>query len=221
MDGDIIGPGAQQAVATDVKPLLDGASEYEYITILNPLTKDFAVRVAQDVPVNLPIDIHGKTAMVQNGNDVIRSYGVDLKNPSFQGRQHVFNDTIIRAGTTVNLKGNEAQVAVRQLVNEMMQREGEARKMADPELRREYEEKIIISRGSIQELMDGRLQTPRNQMDEAIKQSNEVSNGPEEIEFPGLAQATAGTEETSAAIPGTGTNYIPQVKRGPGRPAKA
>lgn len=216
----VVGPGSQQAVATDVKPLLEGASEYEYITILNPLTDDFAVRVAQDVPVNMPINIQAKTAMTQTGNDVVRGYGLDLKNPDFQSRKHIFNDTIIKAGQTVNLKGNEAQVAVRQIVNEMMQREGESRKMADPELRREYEEKVIVSRGSIQELMDGTLRTPRNQIDEAINKSNEVNDG-QEVEFPGLAERATGAEETPAGSPGTGTNYIPQVKRGPGRPAKA
>lgn len=216
----VVGPGSQQAVATDVKPLLEGASEYEYITILNPLTDDFAVRVAQDVPVNMPINIQAKTAMTQTGNDVVRGYGLDLKNPDFQSRKHIFNDTIIKAGQTVNLKGNEAQVAVRQIVNEMMQREGESRKMADPELRREYEEKVIVSRGSIQELMDGTLRTPRNQIDEAINKSNEVNDG-QEVEFPGLAERAAGAEETPAGSPGTGTNYIPQVKRAPGRPAKA
>ena len=64
---DVIGPGAQQDIPTDVKPLLEGASEYEYVTILNPLSVDFAVRVAQDVPVNAPVEIRNETMLTQSG----------------------------------------------------------------------------------------------------------------------------------------------------------
>lgn len=183
----IIGPGAQQDAATDVKPLLEGASEYEYVTILNPLTDDFAIRVAQDVPVNMPMDIRSGTATTQSASDVRNNYGLDLKNPDFQGRKHIENNTVIKAGGTINLKGSEAQVAVRQLVNEILQREGNKRLMADPSLRREVEERIVSGRGSMQDIMDGALKSPRTQIDEAIKQSNEVEHEP----FPGLGEPTA------------------------------
>lgn len=178
----IIGPGATQEIATDVKPTLDGASEYEYVTILNPLTDDFAVRVAQDVPVNMPFnigkDLSGKTAQTTlSERDAAQTYGLSLKNPDFVGRKHIINDTIIPAGQTINLKGSEAQVAVRQLVNEIMQREGNTRLMSDPELRRKVEERIIQKRGSIQDLMDGNVSTLQQQMTDAVNKSNEVQHG--------------------------------------------
>lgn len=208
----LVGPGTQQQVAEDVKPLLEGATEYEYITILNPLTDDFAVRVAQDIPINLPLNIRSKTGLIQSENDVIRSYGLDLKNPDFKGRKHVFSDVVIRAGHTINLKGNEAQVAVRQLVNEILQREGSSRLMADPNLRLGVEQRIVQGRGSVQELMDRSLQSTQSQVNEAISRSNEV-----EDEFPELKQPTSGNAQRRSEM---GTDSSNAQKRSPGRPKK-
>ncbi len=211
-----VGPGAVQQDIEAPKPSLDGASEYEYITILNPLSDDFAVRVAQDIPVNMPTEIRAKTGLIQNENDVVRSYGIDLKNPDFKGRKHIINDTIIKAGQTINLKGNEAQVAVRQLTNEILQREGNKRLMSDPHLRKAVEDRIIQGRGSIQELMDGNLRSARTQIDEAITKSNEAQDEPE---FPGLnnqptQQDEPGSEQVGADDPAP-------KRRAVGRPKKA
>lgn len=216
----VVGPGAQQEQVTDVKPTLDGASEYEYVTILNPLSDDFAVRVAQDVPVDLPFnigkDISGKvTQTTLNERDAAQTYGLSLKNPDFKGRKHMINDTVIKAGQTLNLKGNEAQVAVRQLVNELMQREGNQKLLSDPVLRAEAEARIIVARGSIQELMDSNLRTTRSQLDETISKSNEVHD---EQPFPGLSQSTTG--RPTEAGEGSGTEDSAQERRTPGRPKK-
>lgn len=204
----LVGPGAVPQATDDVQPMLDGASEFEYVTILNPLSDDFAVRVAQDVPINLPFNIGkdktGKTAQItMNEHDAAQTYGLSLKNPDFQGRKHIVNDTIIKAGHTINLKGNEAQVAVRQLTHEILQREGKNRLLADPTLRREVEQRIIIGRGSVQDLMDTNLRTTRSQLDEAINRSNEVHD---EQAFPGLSD-----NKTDTSVP---------ERRGPGRPPK-
>jgi len=209
----VIGPGAQQEIATDIKPQLEGASEYEYVTILNPLTDDFAVRVAQDVPVDMPIEIRAKTGLVQSGSDVVRNYGLDLRNPDFKGRKHIINDTIIKAGQTINLKGNEAQVAVRQIVNELMQREGNSKLLSDPTLRAEAESRVIVSRGSIQELMDSNLRSQRSQLDEAVAKSNEVHN---EQPFAGLNRESS--TEVGTTSEESGTDTVQQERRGPGRP---
>lgn len=218
----IIGPGAQQEVATDIKPALDGASEYEYITLFNPLSDDFAVRVAQDIPVNLPFsigkDLSGKTAQTTNSErDAAQTYGLSLKNPDFVGRKHIVNDTIIKAGGTINLKGNEAQVAVRQLVNEIMQREGNTRLMSDPVLRAEVESRVIRNRGNIQELMDASFVTPSQQATTAINRSNEVIN--EDPTLPGLEEDTdadnsRGAEvETSASIDQSSPSRVGRPKQ--------
>lgn len=211
----IVGPGATQDKQIDIKPTLDGVSEYEYITVLNPLTDDFAVRVAQDIPVNMPAHIRDKTALIQEEGDVTRNYGFSLRNPDFKSRKHIINDVIIKSGQTINLKGDQAQVAVRQLVNEIAQREGKARLLADPTVRKEIEDKIIINRGSIQDLMDNNLQSPRQQINKAIDQSNEVDNEPE---FPGLDKPVAADAEGSGNL--TDPDPAPQ-KRTVGRPKKA
>ncbi len=200
----VVGPGAIQAAPTDIKPQLDGASEYEYVTIMNPLPVDFAVRIAQDVPVNMPVQIRNGTGLVQNDRDVTSAYGLSLKNPDFQSRKHIYNDTIIPAGQTINLKGSEAQVAVRQLTNEIMQRDGNSKLLSDPQLRAKVEATIIKSRGNIQDLMDNNIQTPRNQIDDAIARSNTPE---QEQAFPSLQQSR----------PGTGENYTPKKL---GRPPK-
>ena len=179
----IVGPGALDQNDVTPAPTLEGASEFEYVTLFNPLEDDFAIRVAQDIPVNMPMQIRSKTGMIREEGDVVRNYGLDLKNPEFKGRRHIVNDTIIKAGGTINLKGNEAQVAVRQLVNEILQRRGKRRLMADPHLRKEVEGTVVVGRGSVQELMDKNLQSTTSQINEAIDKSNVQSD---EQAFPGL-----------------------------------
>lgn len=201
MANNIVGPGTDLNQNADTKPLLEGATEYEVITILNPLTDDFQVRVAQDVPVNTPMEIRGKTGLVQTERDITQAYGLDLKNPEHKALKYVYNDTIIPAGQMMKFRGDQAQVVVKQLVNEIMQREKNSLKMADPWARNEVEQRIIKSRGSIQDLMDNQFQTPQQQINDAITKSNEVSDEP----FPGLDIGEP----------------VTKPKRSPGRPAKA
>lgn len=218
----VVGPGANPDQDEDIRPLLEGASEFEYVTILNPLRDDFAVRVAQDVPVNVPFQVRkdstGKTSFLTNDEAGARQvYGLNLKNPDFQGRRHLYSDTIIKAGQTINLKGNEAQVAVRQLVNEILQREGQRRLIADPVKRREVEERIVITRASVQELLNGStIQSARDQINEAVSRSNEVINGPA---FPTLNNGPA--EGDTERGGDSGAEAISQERRIAGRPKKA
>lgn len=210
----IVGPGA--VVQDEIAPsaTLEKAGEYEYVTILNPLPDDFAILVAQDVPVNMPMHIRSGTGGVQTESDLLRTYGDTFKNPDFKAKKHIANQTVIKAGQTINLKGNEAQVAVRQLVNEILQREGEKRMLADPTKRKQVEDRIIKHRGLVQDLMDQGLQSQRSQLDEAINRSNEAHN--EEVAFPGVGQA-AGSQEAAASD--TANDNTSQPKR-MGRPKK-
>lgn len=209
----VVGPGAvkQDEIAPD--PRLDKASEFEYVTILNPLTDDFKVNVAQDVPVNMPFELHNPTDVTKTEQDVTMRYGVGLKNSDHVGKKYIYQQAVIPAGKTMNFKGNEAQVVVKQLVNEILQREGKSRLMSDPNLRREVEDSIIFKRGSIQDILDQGVRTPQQQATEAIKQSNEVTDD----QFPGLSQASEAT-----GIRGADLGYAgqPSQKRVPGRPRK-
>lgn len=217
----LVGPGAQQIINDDIKPLLSGASEYEYVTILNPLTDDFQVRVAQEVPVNMPFEIRkdtsGRTsAATTDERDVTLNYGLKLKNPDYQAKKYIYNDTIIPAGQTVNFKGSDAQVVVKQLVDEILQREGNRRLRADPNLRRQTEERIIKRRGSMQDILDAQLQTPQQQINEALNRSNEVRSEPAftEQELGRIKEATAADNSIEA-------EQADSTKRTPGRPKKS
>lgn len=188
----LVGPGAikQNEVAPD--PSLKGASEQEYVEILNPLTDDFMVQVAQDVPVNMPFQVrHDESGRVQylskNESDVRTNYGLNLKNPDHTGRKQIYNNTVIPAGKSKIFRGNEAQVVVKQIVNEILQRRGKngRRLISDPVQRREIEDEIIVRRGFVQELMDSNFQSERAQTTQAINKANEVTD-----EFPGLNEST-------------------------------
>ena len=175
----IVGPGSVPEEQIAPPATLDGASEFEYVTILNPLTDDFAIQVAQSKPVDLPFKINkdARTAGITTSEkDVAQVYGFQLKNPDFTSRRHLLNRTIIKSGKTINLRGDDAQVAVRQLVNEIIQREGNTLHQADPNVRAEVESRIIIARGSIEELMDSGLKSTTTVINETIDKSNEVQD---------------------------------------------
>jgi len=201
----LVGPGA--IVEQEIAPAatLEGASEYEYVTILNPLTDDFAIQVAQSRPVDLPITITNRDGGVtRSERDVTQVYGIGLKNPDFQGRRHLLNQTIIKSGKTINLRGDDAQVAVRQLVNEIIQREGNTLHQADPNVRKEVESRIIIARGSVEDLMDNRLQSTQTVINKAINKSNEENNDGT------FANLNSGTSKAIGSEEGTvGTANIP------------
>lgn len=185
----VVGPGSQaiQDVAPD--PLLQGASELEYVTVHNPMSDDFQVRVAQSVPINMPLQIHNKTQMVQSERDITQLYGLGLKNPDHQAQKYIYNDTIIPAGQTKRFRGDMAQVAVRQLVNEIMQREGKKKFLADPTARHEVEQMVVKERGYVADIMEGGLKSHTEIINETIEKSNEVDN---EQAFPGLTQQDNG-----------------------------
>lgn len=217
---NVVGPGSQIQDKNAPEPMLLDASEYEYVTLHNPLSDDFQVMVAQDVPVNVPFEIRkdssGKTTFLTNtAQDAKMVYGLDLKNPEHQSKKYIHNTAIIPAGGTMNFRGNEAKVACTQLVNEIMQREGNRRFIADPVKRNEVEQRIIKKRGSVQALMEGQLTTPQAQAQAAVERSNSE-------QFPGLKQATEstnqGTEEAPAPATDTPESDNPQPERA--KPAK-
>jgi hypothetical protein len=202
----IVGPGS--IIEDQIAPsaTLDGASEYEYVTILNPLTDDFAIQVAQSRPVDLPMSIRNRDGgLTHSERDVTQVYGIGLRNPDFASRKHILNKTIIRSGKTINLRGDDAQVAVRQLTNEIIQREGNTLHQADPNVRKEVEGRIIIARGSVEDLMDNRLQSTTSVINQAINKSNEVND---EGTFANLNTGTVAAEEgttNTASVP-SGSN---------------
>lgn len=202
-DNKAVGPGAiqEQGVAPD--PLLQGATEFEVVGIFNPLPEDFIGQVGQTKPVNTPFEIRkdGMTSTITNSeNDVRTNYGLNLKNPDHQGRMPIVNYVRIPSGKTLAILGNEAQVIVRQLVNEIMQREKRSLMLADPTARHEVEQRIVRYRRPIGEVLDG-VQSVGSQIREGVGRINDQN----EQEFPGLTQDASGNDQGSGSNGGEET----------------
>lgn len=186
-----VGPGAIADNTAEPGSLLDRASEYEYVEVFNPLSVPFKGIFGVTRPVDAPVRINrAKEApgVTATEHDVVRNYGLDLKNPDHQGKASITNTVTIPAGQTIRLLGNEAQVVVRQLVNEIMQRSGRRLFMADPHARREVERQVIRGRGHVDELLGRPIMPVRDQLQQAIKEPVSYEPEPTREEFPGAQQ---------------------------------
>lgn len=193
------GPGAIEDQGVAPRPLLEGASEYEVVTVFNPLSVDFIGQVGQSKPVNMPFEVRrdGVTSTITNDENGVRSnYGLNLKNPDHQAKMPIVNKIRIPSGQTINLLGNEAQVIVRQLTNEIMQREGKRLMLADPTARYEVEVRIVRTRRSVEEAIGSAPQSVQSQLKDSVTKLNERDN---EQEFPGLTETTTGPDQGSGA----------------------
>lgn len=216
------GPGAVEEAQVDVKPLLDGASEYEYVEILNPLPVDFVAKfgVTRAIRGDVRIVTNKETPTITNDeSDIRRNYGLDLRNKDHTGRANIVNRVTIKSGHTIRVLGNEAQVIVNQLVTEMLQRRGKRLMLADPTQRNLIEQEIIKRRDSVESILGRSPASIQDQLHDAVQ--------PEEVEFPDahineesnerqLSQPGQATQQPS--VPGTGTTYVP--KHPGGRPRK-
>jgi hypothetical protein len=210
------GPGSVQENDVAPRPLLEGVSEYQVVTILNPLSVDFIGKVGQSKPVSLPFEVRkdGYTnPLTRTEEDVTRNYGLNLKNPDHQARIPISSNVHIPSGRTINLQGNEAKVIVTQLVNEILQREGKKLFLADPTTRVEVERRIVMSIRSLEDVL-GTVQSVQTQINEGLNKVNEQ----DEPEFPGLAQ-TAPAESAGSGASGDAAGERPARTRG--RPPKA
>lgn len=173
------------------RPALEGASEYEYVTLTNPLPFKFKGKVAQSRPVNAPIRIvNGAERGVDEAS--LKQAGLDLRNADHPSNAHVVNIIEIESGASINLRGDEAQVIIRQLVNELMAYEGQTLRIGNAAYRKSAEERIITGRKSIDDLL-GAPKSEREMVDEALAKKNE------EVAFPTMTPTTA-TEKSGITI---------------------
>lgn len=224
------GPGAQEDIQIAPKPLLEGASEYEYVTILNPLSVDFYAKVAITRPANVPFEV-GKDAsggqVTMNESDVMRNYGLNLKNKDHMARVNVINRVHVPAGKTLNLLGNEAQVVCRQLVTEIMQREGKRLMLADPHQRNLVEQRIVLSRRSVNDILGAGPMMVQEQLSGAVDKLNTVEDAKynDTTEFPDLTSAANRAATTLADTTGDSPNptrvYVGRTKGSKNKVSKA
>lgn len=200
------GPGAIDIPGESPAPLLEGASEYEYIEILNPLSVEFIGQFGLSKAANTPIKIttsREAPGVTKNEEDVRRNYGLDLNNPDHRGTVHIINKVNIQAGKTIRLLGNEAQVVVNQLVTEIMQRNGDRLLLADPFARNQVEKTIIMSRGYLQDILGSAPVSIQDQLKNAL---DKESNG--EQTFPDINQSESTVPTSTGAVQGTTDNTV-------------
>lgn len=192
---EAVGPGAieQKDIAPD--PMLQGATNAEYVTLLNPLPVTFKGQVGQTRPVNAPFEIHKDGVVPVSTNDesdMARNYGLNLKNPDHQGKTHITRTYEIGSGRTLTLPGGDAQVIIKQLVTAILQYQKKKLQLADPHERHQIEEQIVVKRGFMSDYLDTPIQTPDQQVEKAINEMNQ------EQEFPDAAPVSVPTVKVPA-----------------------
>lgn len=223
IDARAVGPGAIEESNVDVKPLLDGASEYEYVEILNILPVTFIAKFAVTRPVRGEVRIvtsKDTPTITESEADIRRNYGLDLRNKDHQGKMNIVQKVTIAPGATIRVLGNEAQVIVNQMVTEILQRRGLKLHLADPTQRNIVEQEIVRRRDSVESILGRSPVSVQDQLQAAIAPQQEV-------EFPDvtigrinerlISQSTPDNADTGKI--GGGETYIP--KRSVGRPPKA
>lgn len=225
------GPGLQQERTTVGHSAIEGYDDYRFVEIFNPLPGDFHARVgmtkqipAKRAKVNIGSgDELEQWSEVTTEKDVRREYGIDLRNKmQDNGKMHIRQDVVIRAGETKKFFGGEAQVIVMQMVTAIIQVEGGS--IADSNLRETIEGRIIRSTGDIRQTMTSIPQSERDQLKVALDQMNDIAtvetneaSTSGEIEFAELAGATSGDS-------GQGNQSQPapdESRKRIGRPPKA
>lgn len=185
-----VGVGAVSQDQTRPEPTLNGVGEFKYVTLLNPLPIRFTGKVGQTRTINSPMRI-GKTqtGASYSENDLVKA-GLDLRNSDVQGRAQLTNEITIEPGKTINLRGDEAQVIVRQLVNEVMHYRGQTLHIGSPAYRKKVEDEIIKGVYGIDELLGTPLKSEEEQINQAIAQTNVPE---QEVPFPTLSKTPAVT----------------------------
>lgn len=197
---DVAGPGSIDQGIIAPPSLFADVTSMDVVTLFNPLDVNFVGLVGVSKPVDVPFPIRKDSytnSAINTESDVKNAYGLNLKNPLFKARASITNKVLIPAQKTKNLQGDVARVVGFQLTTEIMQRENNKLKLADPAARHEVELRIVKNIGKMQDIMEN-YESVQAQIDRALEKSNETDEA-----FPDRNK----TQETT--------------KRSPGRPAKS
>jgi hypothetical protein len=150
-----VGPGTLKQEDNAPRPMLEGMDEYYFADIHNPLSDDFVVQFASTMPTRSPVTIvpsrQGEKPWAED--ELKNRAGVDLRNPHnpIQGRQHLISTRMIKSGETVRLLGLEAQKACKQIVDEIMQRDGQALMLGNLFARHAVEQQVVKNTGNVRD----------------------------------------------------------------------
>jgi len=182
-----LGSGAITENQSNPDPLLDRVSEFQYVTVTNILPLTLIGKVAQSRQVSVPFNVVGGAEKGVDEN-TLKAAGLDLKNPDHRAFVHTSVSVPIEAGQTVNLRGDEAKVIVRQLVNEAMAYDGNTIRRGNPASRRLYEERIVQGVYNIDDLLGEQRKSQDELVSEALDKENEKA-------FPTLTEEPAKKEK--------------------------
>jgi hypothetical protein len=135
-DDNIVGAALPQQ-ETDILPMLSGFGEDKVVSVFNPLPQDFRVQYARSLVQPAPLTDAQKFARDKAGLDLSKE-----QNPMAHTQQFL----VLKSGKTINLPGDIAQVAVRQLVTHIIMvraGKGNVKPISDPYARRAVEQDVI------------------------------------------------------------------------------
>lgn len=210
----------EESVTQDIKATLDGIGADYVVEVYNPLHLPFRAKFARSVvqPPRLHPDQAEHLRKMAN-------LGVPVSKETPQAHQSTY--LILQPGGTLKLPGDVAQVVVRQLVNEILQRTGKKKGLADAFARQQVEQDIIQNYTAI--IQATQTSDPQDSFDRQLQELNmpqskatqTVEHEPEPA-FPSYAEAptTSAISKEPEPIPEVAqTNK--RFGRPPGRPAKA
>jgi hypothetical protein len=192
----------------DPKSLLADLRNYHVVEAFNPLTEDFTWQVARSVV----------TADPRYVDQTIKS--MNMRNSDHPTMGHVYSKVTIPSGKTYKLPGDVAQVVVKHLVDEIMQREGHKQTLSDPTLRHEIEERIIKNTRDLRSQLS--TQTMEDQLAQQLKDLNreEVAQEQSHVEEQPFAQLNGNDDGAASEVPAGATEGNRRSKDPSGQSAK-
>jgi hypothetical protein len=195
------------------KSILDSVSEHDVVTVFNPLSDAFIGKVARSVVSS------AARQSVQTGNGeadaFVQGLNRGISNGGHLSMAHVQQQVVLKPGQSVRMPGDIARVIVRQLVKEMMQREGAKRQMADPATFMEYEQRVVLNHENMLsnlslESVEERLQRQLDDLNKIPEVAKDVEN---EQAFP-----TEQPSSDTGAVARDGEKPVTAARKSPGRP---
>jgi hypothetical protein len=202
-----VGSGSITKEQSKPQPVLQDVGEHQYVTLINPLPFDFVGKVAQSRPVKAPVRIVNDG--VSNGGNTVteetlNNAGISLRNKDHVGRAHVTVNIEIPAGKTKNIRGDEAKVIIKQLVNEILAYNNDTLRRGNPAYRKEVETQVVQRISSVEDLLGGSVESLDDKINQALAQKNQ-----EEQAFPTLQEP----EEKPEDAPKPGDKPVKPAKK--------
>lgn len=220
-----VGPGARAQQGPDVPSMLDNVTDYDFVEVFNPLSVTFIAQVASTIPKPAKARIVNTSGNPDfDERDLSRAGLGNMRTQSPTGSVvHVPHQVPLPAGSTTPLRGSEAKVVVRQLVTEILGREGKTNLLANSFQRSIAEKKVVRRIGQIDlsQIMgvDDQIKRQMGNMEvtEPSYEPQEQTVAPTEELSPEFAGAVAQPTQQSLS---ESVEQPTADRRSPGRPRK-